>query len=165
MLPFLHSLEDLSFQQRFYLWIVQESVSVVDASATSAPLVHLCLPCFHLPTFILLCRFFDSFISLTPSSLISRLLTLPKPGLLSVSSLLGPSCFGIVPPQAQRVAAVEDSGWRYFPRGWSWSPLPVAAHLPPVRARPQQGLLHQPAHHHICEVVTEILEIHPEEMN
>lgn len=138
---------------------------MVDASSTSAPLIQLRLPSSHLSTISFLSRFFHGFILLTPSSFPSRLLALPKSGLLPVTSLLGPSRFGVVPPQAQRVVAVEDGGWRCSRGGGSWSPLPVEANLPPVRGGPQQSPLHQPAHHHICEVVTEILEIHPEVIN
>lgn len=134
---------------------------MVDASSTSTLPVHLHLPFLHLSTISSLCCFFSSIISLTPSSSPSWSLALPKSGLLPVSSLLAPSMFGAAPPQTQCVVAAEDSGWRYSSGGGSQSPLTVEIYLPPVRGGPQQGPLHQPAHHHISEEVTEFLEIHP----
>lgn len=136
---------------------------MVDASSASTPLIRLRLPSSRLSPIRFLRRFFLGLISLTASSFPSRLPTLPESGLLPVTSPLGPSRFGVDPPQAQ--FAVGDGGWRGFRRGGSWSPLPVEAHLPPVRAGPEQSSLHQPAHHHVSEVATEILEIQPEEIN
>lgn len=142
-----------------YLWIVEESVPVVDASSASTPLVQLRLPhSLQLLVSIFLRRFF-----LAPSSCLVPpvLLTLPEPSLLIMTSPLGPSWFSVVLPRGQRLVAMESGRWRYAEGGGRQGPLPKAAHLSPVRARPQQRPLHQTAHHHIGEVETEVLEVHP----
>ena len=81
---------------------------MVDATSTSTPLIHL-----HLPTsFLLLSIAFSIFLChffVTPSSsssFPSFLLTLPKPCLLPVTLLLGPSWFGVALPQC--TVAAED---------------------------------------------------------
>lgn len=96
---------------------------MVEATSTSAPLIHLCLP---------------------SSFLLGRAVPFT-----TSSSLLWSGLHAV--PRRRSIR------WR------SWSPLPVEVLLPPVRSGPQQKPLHEPAHHHVREIATEILEVHPEE--
>lgn len=128
---------------------------MVNASSTSTPLTHLCLRFSLLSSISLLCRILHGLIPLTSPSSPFCLLFLPKSGLFPVASLFCPTLFGL---------AAVGNVWKCI-RWRSSSPVSVEAFLPPVRAGPQQSSLHEPAHHHICEVVTEILEIHPEDIN
>lgn len=146
-----------------YLWIVQECVHVVDASSASTPLIYLLLPALHLSSVHLFSHPHGLLILLSYSIFPSGSLALSESGLLSVALLVRPGTRGISSHQAKSVVAVGHCRWRSSLRRRSRSPLPIEASLLPVRGGPQQSPFHQAAHHHISEVVAEILKIHPEE--
>lgn len=145
---------------QLYLWIVQKSLPVIDASSTSTPPICLGFPDFsQFSIFLFVCLFCFNVVVHGLSFLLHSLLTLSKPGFLAVPLLPGP---GVVLTLPVRVATLEDGGGCRTRRTGSWSPVPIAVHLSPVRARPQQSSLHQATHHHVREVAAEVFEIHPE---